>query len=83
MQSILRTPRLLAFLGERDIDVVSVRIKLQNHLHGRYLVFRAKNDRLLAGAEIPRLSGVRRPFGQRSQIEMRQTVLDQDFHPAT
>ena len=79
-QSLLRARRLLAFLRDRNRDVIPVRFEFQNNLHCRNPVLRAIANRLFARGKTFRLRGPGRPLRQGFEVKMGQTVLDQDFH---
>ena len=80
-QSAFRTPQLLlAFLGDGHVDIVAFFVELQDHLHGRDLVFVAEKDGLFARGEGVGIRGFGCPIPHTLQVQVIQAVLNQDFH---
>ena len=69
-QSLLRARRLLAFLRDRDRDVIPGRLEFEDNLHRRKLVFRAIKNGVFAGGKALRLVRIVRPFRWRFEIKM-------------
>ena len=80
-QSALRAAgKLLAFRGDRHLDVVLVSVELQHDLHGGNPVFGAIGKGLFAGGEISRVVRGRGPLGGGFEVKMVETVLDENLH---
>jgi hypothetical protein len=76
-------PGFAAFIGDGECNVESVVVKLQNNLHFWNTMLIAELHRSVTVWKVSRFFWVGCPFVWVFEIEMREAILDQDFHHPT